>query len=196
MSAPALASMSPAEVEHVLLELQADLVYLLESRKIPRTVQAAVGFLGYGSMGLFARSAKDEEAFREFAATDVGLDPKERDGRVECFTCHNAWTVNCYGCHVVRDDRLVSVIASLADGARTREAVERDGLESMEERPNGFRVPARRAVTLAPDGKHVMLLGVSRDVEPGASMTLELRFERSGSLSVEAQVEPITGTGS
>jgi len=29
----------------------------------------------------------------------------EPDGRVECFTCHNAWTVNCYGCHMVRDDR-------------------------------------------------------------------------------------------
>lgn len=29
----------------------------------------------------------------------------ERDGRLECFTCHNAWTVNCYGCHIVRDDR-------------------------------------------------------------------------------------------
>ncbi|MBI2893431.1 MAG: hypothetical protein HYY06_07750 [Deltaproteobacteria bacterium] len=29
-----------------------------------------------------------------------------RPGRTECFTCHNAWTVNCYGCHVVRDDRV------------------------------------------------------------------------------------------
>ncbi len=29
----------------------------------------------------------------------------ESDGRTECFACHNAWTVNCYGCHMVRDDR-------------------------------------------------------------------------------------------
>jgi len=28
-----------------------------------------------------------------------------RRGRMECFACHNAWTVNCFGCHVVRDDR-------------------------------------------------------------------------------------------
>jgi len=35
---------------------------------------------------------------------DVG----ERDGRLECFTCHNSWTPNCYGCHVVRDDRDVA----------------------------------------------------------------------------------------
>ena len=26
-------------------------------------------------------------------------------GRLECFTCHNAWTLNCYGCHMIRDDR-------------------------------------------------------------------------------------------
>jgi len=32
---------------------------------------------------------------------DLGM----RAGRMECFSCHNAWTVNCYGCHVVRDDR-------------------------------------------------------------------------------------------
>lgn len=29
----------------------------------------------------------------------------ESDGRTECFTCHNSWTLNCYGCHMVRDDR-------------------------------------------------------------------------------------------
>ena len=28
-----------------------------------------------------------------------------RAGRLECFTCHNAWTTNCFGCHVERDDR-------------------------------------------------------------------------------------------
>ena len=30
---------------------------------------------------------------------------REGAGRVECFTCHNRWTLNCYGCHMVRDDR-------------------------------------------------------------------------------------------
>jgi len=28
----------------------------------------------------------------------------EVEGRTECFTCHNTWTLNCYGCHMVRDD--------------------------------------------------------------------------------------------
>ncbi len=30
---------------------------------------------------------------------------EERNGRLECYACHNRWTVNCYGCHIVRDDR-------------------------------------------------------------------------------------------
>ena len=34
-----------------------------------------------------------------------GAPGDEVDGRVECFACHNTWTVNCYGCHIVRDDR-------------------------------------------------------------------------------------------
>ena len=31
-----------------------------------------------------------------------------RPGRVECFACHNRWTTNCFGCHVVRDDRIMA----------------------------------------------------------------------------------------
>ncbi|MEK6606565.1 MAG: hypothetical protein AABZ30_02790, partial [Myxococcota bacterium] len=34
---------------------------------------------------------------------DVGW--AHRPGRLECFACHNTWTPNCYGCHIVRDDR-------------------------------------------------------------------------------------------
>ena len=33
------------------------------------------------------------------------LAAEEPEGRVECFTCHNSWTANCYGCHMTRDDR-------------------------------------------------------------------------------------------
>jgi len=37
-------------------------------------------------------------------AGDLG----SRRGRLECFACHNKWTVNCYGCHVERDDRVMA----------------------------------------------------------------------------------------
>jgi len=50
----------------------------------------------------------------------------EVDGRTECFACHNAWTVNCYGCHVVRDDRESYV--SRISGQKRQGAVKTFGL--------------------------------------------------------------------
>lgn len=40
-------------------------------------------------------------------ASTLPADLGSRAGRLECFTCHNAWTMNCYGCHVERDDQLM-----------------------------------------------------------------------------------------
>jgi len=50
----------------------------------------------------------------------------ETDGRLECFTCHNAWTLNCYGCHMVRDDRETYV--SGLDGETKQGAVTSYGM--------------------------------------------------------------------
>lgn len=58
-----------------------------------------------------------------FTFKDLG---SEEDGRVECFTCHNSWTVNCYGCHMVRDDRETYV--SRIDGKTKVGAVKTLGL--------------------------------------------------------------------
>ena len=50
--------------------------------------------------------------------TFADVPEQETDGRLECFACHNTWTVNCYGCHIVRDDREEYV--SLVDGETKR----------------------------------------------------------------------------
>jgi len=51
---------------------------------------------------------------------------EEFDGRLECFTCHNAWTLNCYGCHMVRDDR--DSYVSALDGETRQGAVQSYGM--------------------------------------------------------------------
>lgn len=53
----------------------------------------------------------------------------EEDGRVECFTCHNSWTLNCYGCHMVRDDR--NSYVSRIDGKKKQGAVQSYGLSVL-----------------------------------------------------------------
>ena len=51
--------------------------------------------------------AQVDEAFPGMLENStLPADLGDRDGRVECFACHNAWTVNCFGCHVERDDRV------------------------------------------------------------------------------------------
>jgi copper(I)-binding protein len=92
-----------------------------------------------------------------------------------------------------RDDRLLSVTANAARDATNLEPGDQNEQARMEERPGGFRLPARRAVKLEPGGKHVMLTGVAGDIEPGASIELELFFEKSGSLSIEAPVHASSG---
>ncbi len=67
---------------------------------------------------------------------------QETDGRLECFTCHNAWTVNCYGCHMVRDDR--EVYTSTITGETKRGKVSSFGLSVVaDELAMGFNARER-----------------------------------------------------
>ncbi len=61
-----------------------------------------------------------------FTFTEVA---QETDGRTECFACHNTWTLNCYGCHMVRDDRETYI--SRVDGQKRAGAVKSYGLSVL-----------------------------------------------------------------
>ena len=91
------------------------------------------------------------------------------------------------------DDRLLSVASTGIRAALTREHISSGAGARIEDRPNGFAVPARRAITLDAGGKHILLKGLAGDLSPGDSLLLNLEFERSGSLAVQAVVRPVTG---
>lgn len=52
-----------------------------------------------------------------------------------------------------------------------------------------LEVPAKGQVELKPGGYHVMLIGVKRDLKVGDKFSLELQFEKSGAITVEAEVK-------
>ena len=60
------------------------------------------------------------------------------------------------------------------------------GMTMLDELP----IPAGATVSLAPGGTHVMITGLDRALEPGASVELRLRFERAGEVVVDAPVRP------
>jgi copper(I)-binding protein len=62
-----------------------------------------------------------------------------------------------------------------------------DGVASMRALASLFLEP-RSQTSFAPGGKHIMLIDALQGVLPGATVLLELHYDRSGLLLVEAEV--------
>lgn len=89
-------------------------------------------------------------------------------------------------------DRLTAIETTAARAAETHETLEDDGVMRMVPRPEGFEVPAGGVLELAPGGKHVMLIE-TRVPEGAESIPLTLRFERAGTIEVEAPIRAMAG---
>jgi copper(I)-binding protein len=85
------------------------------------------------------------------------------------------------------DDHLIGASTSVADEAILhRTTSSDDGLMGME-RVEDLEIPAGETVTLEPGGLHVMLMDVD-DLEEGDTVDVDLEFETSGVVTVEAEV--------
>jgi len=84
-------------------------------------------------------------------------------------------------------DRLVGAATPRAAMAQIHVVSETAGLARM--RPTaGVEVPAHSSVTLAPQGTHIMLMGLPRPLVAGERVPLTLQFERAGKVGVEVAV--------
>ena len=85
-------------------------------------------------------------------------------------------------------DRLVGGRTDVAEVVEIHETVMEGEVMKMQMLANGLEVPAQGEVLLKPGGYHVMLIGMQRDLAVGDTFTLDLQFEKSGSLRVEPEV--------
>jgi copper(I)-binding protein len=85
-------------------------------------------------------------------------------------------------------DRLLGGQTEVAAVVEIHETVMENDVMKMQMLANGLEVPAKGEVLLKPGGYHVMLIGMQRDLAVGDTFTLELQFEKSGSLRVEPEV--------
>ncbi len=85
-------------------------------------------------------------------------------------------------------DRLVGGQTEVADVVEIHETVMEGEVMRMQMLADGLEVPAQGEVLLKPGGYHVMLIGMQRDLAVGDTFTLDLQFEKSGSLRVEPEV--------
>lgn len=95
------------------------------------------------------------------------------------------------------DDRLVEAAADVARAVEIHETVEENGVMRMRPVQGGLTLPRGGEVALKPGGRHVMLLGLTRELKVGDRFPLELRFEKAGTVSVDVAVkeEPATPAG-
>lgn len=85
-------------------------------------------------------------------------------------------------------DRLLGGRTDVAEVVEIHETVMEGEVMRMQMVADGLEIPAGGKVLLQPGGYHVMLIGIQRDLAVGDEFELELAFEKSGTLLVEAQV--------
>ena len=85
-------------------------------------------------------------------------------------------------------DRLINVTSPDAQSAE----MDQSTATSMDAINGGVAVPAHATTAFARDGKHVMLMDLSPAPKLGGQVELRLTFQHSGTITVQATVQPLT----
>ncbi len=85
-------------------------------------------------------------------------------------------------------DRLVAAQADVAKSVEIHETKMEGDMMRMQPVEGGIEVPAGGQVELKPGGYHVMLIGLTRDLNPGDKFPVTLQFASGATLQVEAEV--------
>jgi copper(I)-binding protein len=92
------------------------------------------------------------------------------------------------------DDRLTGISTDVADKAELHKTMmmpgdaKGGGMMMMDPMPDGVAIAAGQSVTLRPDGMHVMLMGLKRQLKPGDTFPVTLTFEKAGKVDATAEV--------
>jgi len=90
--------------------------------------------------------------------------------------------------NTAQDDRLVAVESAVAAASEMHESVAENNIIRMEPRPDGFAIPTGGSVTLAPGGKHVMLVNLKAPLVAGENFPITLRFQHAPAISVTTTI--------
>ena len=85
-------------------------------------------------------------------------------------------------------DRLVGARTAAATSVAVHEMSTSGGIMRMRPVAGGLAIGASSSVTLAPAGKHLMLIGLKRPLKAGEHVKVVLQFQRSGDVTVDFPV--------
>ncbi|CAN5324730.1 hypothetical protein BH11PSE2_BH11PSE2_01320 [soil metagenome] len=85
---------------------------------------------------------------------------------------------------------LLSVETPMARSAAVHRTSVSGGIMSMRPVTGGLAIAPGQTVTLAPEGDHIMIVGLNRPVTAGGDAPLVLVFKRAGRVTVQLMVHP------
>jgi copper(I)-binding protein len=85
-------------------------------------------------------------------------------------------------------DTLVAISSDVSARGSLHDMEMKDGTMRMVPLEGGLVIPPGATVALKPGGRHGMLEGLDRELEPGSTVNLILRFARGGTAAVPARV--------
>ena len=88
-----------------------------------------------------------------------------------------------------RADRLIGGSSPACARVEVHEMSMAGGVMRMRPLTDGLSLPAHAEARLAPGGFHIMLIGLRRPLSVGTRITLNLRFERAGPVTLTVPVE-------
>jgi copper(I)-binding protein len=84
-------------------------------------------------------------------------------------------------------DRMLSADSDVAEAVELHISEMKDGVMTMHQ-VDGIDVPGNGQAELKPGGLHVMLIGLKQELKAGDIVKLSLNFEKSGTITTEAEV--------
>ena len=94
--------------------------------------------------------------------------------------------------HGMKDRSVVAAYSDVADVVELHNHITEDGMMKMR-RVDAIVVPGHGEVVLQPGGFHMMLIGLTRSLEMGEKVAIELEFADGKRLSFEAPVQMAPG---
>ena len=91
-------------------------------------------------------------------------------------------------------DRLVGAASAAADHVELHSMSMQGDVMRMRQ-VDAIDVPAGKSVELKPGGLHLMLVGLKAPLRDGDTITVDLRFEKAGTVTVPVQVRAAAGDG-
>lgn len=161
----------------VYLLLAAIMVLLLAATACTQPPPAPAASQGVTAQNVWARPAKM-----------MGSMPMEGDSQQMQHGGANSAVYMVLANGSAAADRLVAAQADVSNAIEIHETKMEGDVMRMAEVQGGIEVPAGGQVELRPGGLHVMLIGLTRDLNVGDKFPLTLRFASGATLTVEAEV--------